>query len=105
MAETTTFLGTSGKSYTFEVYDISTLGNFNAVRGVYVFSKGTRTPVYIGETRNAKDRLTESHPERGCVRRNGATKICFHQMANSTAAQRRVVEKDLVDHYQPACNG
>ena len=103
---TVTFTGSSGSAYTFEVYAMSTLGTFNAVQGVYIFTRRNNnrqhTALYIGETANASRRLTRTHEKLRCVRRNNGTHICF--MQTSSEGERTAAETDLIRAYNPTCN-
>lgn len=59
-------------------------------------------PVYIGETGNLNDRLT-NHPELPCVRRNNGTHLMAHTKPAGKAA-RLAEEADLISHWNPPCN-
>ena len=104
---TITFTGASGTQYTFNIHPMSDLGRFNAVQGVYIFTRrnattGRHGALYIGETGDASQRLTASHEKLPCVRRNGGTHICF--MRTSSASERMSAETDLIRAYNPVCN-
>ena len=97
--------GASGKTYNFNVYPLSSLGNFKEFKCCYAFTTTAYNPVadreilYIGETVNAKNRLTNSHEKVPCVRRNGGRYICIHATDSHVA-----VEKDLLANRNPVCN-
>lgn len=103
---TITFIDANDNRYTFNMYPISDLGDFNEVQGVYIFtrelSNGRHRAVYIGETGDASDRLTTSHEKMPCIRRNNGTHICF--MQTSSEWERMTAETVLIRKYDPACN-
>ena len=50
MAKTVDWLGQSGETYTFNLYELGT--NFKSVPGVYIFAKvsgDSVSPIYVGE--------------------------------------------------------
>ena len=101
-----TFNGKVG-TYNFEVYSLDTA--FNAVGGVYIFTKRTVAPgghgthdlLYIGETESFRDRIP-NHEKRPCVDRNGANCICLHR--DDTEASRIRKETDLRLTNSTPCN-
>lgn len=97
--------GISGKKYSYGIYPIGT--TFKKVPGNYVFAKETKQntflPIYIGETEDLSERF-DNHHKMPCIKRNGATHITVHVGESSTTV-RRAEEKDLIDKYNPACNG
>ena len=102
-----TFYGDSGISYEFEVYPIGT--QFNAVSGVYIYTKRSNDPqrgivhtlLYIGETDSFKRRLNEdNYTGKQCALNNGADCICVRQEGSN----RDDVEQDLIDKYTTPCN-
>ena len=106
MADTIDWPGESGKTYRYWFASEITNPSMKEVAGNYMFVKETVSgwvPVYIGETGNLNDRLT-NHPELSCVKRNGGT----HLMAHTTPGgkdERTDEEADLIEKWDPPCNG
>lgn len=96
--------GLSGKDYVYQIYPIDT--SFNDVAGNYIFAKesspGKWVSVYIGQTSSFKDRFVNHHKQ-NCINRHGATHI--HAHTNTVEAARLSEERDLVNRWQPTCNG
>ena len=93
MATTFTWTGRSGRSYTYNVYQMP--ANPNSVDGNYVFAKivnGRWQPIYFGQG-DLRDRYNAAIRE-GCVTRKGATHWHAHTEAN--AQTRRNEESDLI---------
>ncbi len=103
------FQGASGRKYKFETYTLGT-ETFSEVGGVYIFTKDTHEqhggrryfPLYIGQTRSFKDRLTNSHENWPCAVQNGANCLCVLVEENSFS--RRAIELDLLSRYNTPCN-
>ena len=97
--------GASGTEYKYWIHPIGT--DFQDKPGNYVFARllenGKYHAIYIGETEHLNERF-EYHHKRDCIRRNGATHVCVHT-TDGGAALRRKEEKDLIDNYNPKCNG
>lgn len=99
--------GISGEFYCYSIHPIGT--EFMDVPGNYIFAKtqedspGWWTPVYIGQTSNLNKRFDDHHKE-DSILREGATHIHVH-VASFIEQARRVEEKDLIDSYDPPCNG
>jgi hypothetical protein len=95
--------GQSGTEYAYWIYPIET--TFNSAPGNYIFAKETRpgywTPLYMGQTSDLGERLSDHEKER-CARRNGATHIHVHR--NGTEAARLAEERDLILRWRPLCN-
>lgn len=93
----------NGTEYTFEVYPTGT--EFNAVAGVYVFTKRDNSNrkhriLYIGETDSFKDRpLGWGHEKWGAATREGITHICVLQTAD-----RVFIQSQIIDNYNPPLN-
>lgn len=106
MADTPTILwpGKSGIKYTYWIYKLG--ASFKDEGGNYIFAKetnpGSWTPVYIGQTDNLDKRL-EDHEKYPCAIRNGATHI--HAHLNSKKEDRLAEETDLIQGWNPVCNG
>ena len=97
--------GLSGRQYEYRIFPLGT--NFKAVPGNYIFAKeispGQHVPIYIGETEDLSERF-DNHHKMPCIRLQGATHIHVHQNQGGGAA-RRLEERDLVDKWNPPCNG
>ena len=98
--------GKSGSKYKYWIHQIGT--SFKAESGNYIYAKesspGKWVAVYIGETGDLSDRTLEGHHKEDCIRRNGATHV--HAHASSASADiRRAEEADLVEKWNPTCNG
>jgi hypothetical protein len=96
--------GASGKQYKYWIHPINT--SFKGSPGNYIFAKETSPerwiPIYIGETDNIKERLS-NHEKMPCVKRHGRTHVHIH---NSSSAEelRRAEESDLIANWDPPCN-
>ena len=105
MAEAQTIMwpGKSGKEYQYWIYPIIT--EFKDSPGNYIFAKETTpghwSPLYIGQTKSLKTRLSD-HEKEACAKRNGATHI--HANASGGEVGRLAEEKDLITHWKPPCN-
>jgi len=103
-AKTIKWPGQFGTEYTYWIYPIET--NFSEVPGNYIFAKETSpskwSPVYIGQTKNLSDRLS-NHEKEDCAKRNGAKHIHIHKTEGSEAAKLKE-EKDLIVRWKPPCN-
>jgi excinuclease UvrABC nuclease subunit len=102
--QTIDWTGQSGVPYTHTIYPIDT--TFNDAPGNYVFAKegspGRWTPLYIGQTKSLKDRLS-NHEKEDCARKRGATHIHVHGNSGGEVA-RLAEEKDLIGRWKPPCN-
>jgi hypothetical protein len=103
-APTIKWPGKSGKEYLYHIYPIGS--SFKEEAGNYAFAKqngqGQWLPVYFGQTVNLNQRLG-SHEKEDCATRNGATHIHAH-LNSQGEATRLEEERDLIRHWQPACN-
>ena len=102
---TINWTGQSGAAYTYYICPRGTQFSDN-VPGNYIHAKETSpgkfVPVYIGQTKNLNERLS-NHEKKACVDKHGATHVCVH--ANSQGEQARLdEEKDLILRWQPTCN-
>lgn len=103
-----TLTGASGTEYGFDVYSSDTSWK-DDVSCVYYISHrevkadggGTHTKIYIGETSDLKDRLSNHHKQ-SCFDRHDYNAISIHQEANET--RRLGIEADLIDALNPQCN-
>ena len=95
--------GQSGKTYHYWIYTIGT--KMYEEPGNYIFVKQTEpnkwTPLYIGQTGNLNERLSD-HEMLPCVRQKGGTHICTH---TSTKGEdlRRAEETDLINKWGQKC--
>ncbi|MDO8422318.1 MAG: hypothetical protein Q7S99_09155 [Parvibaculum sp.] len=103
--QTATWTGASGKKYQYYVYKIGT--KFKAVPANYIYTKisaaNTWVPIYIGETSDLSVRILDTHHQRDCILRNGATHIHVHK-SSATAQVRIDEETDLRKAHKPPCN-
>jgi len=106
---TVKFKGDSGNEYEFAVYSFDTTFKDN-ISCVYVVTNRTagsddgftHTVIYVGETRDLTNRFV-SHHKQNCFDNNNANCLCIY-LENSEES-RLAIEKDLVDYYNPPCNG
>ena len=106
MAATIDWPGASGRMYTYWFAAQMQNPSMKQVGGNYMFVTRKTDgwyPVYIGQTRNLNDRLT-NHPELPCVILNGGTRLMAHTNSAGKAA-RLAEEADLISHWNPPCNG
>ncbi len=105
---TITLTGSSGKKYKFNIYPYST--QFETVGAVYYISKrtekadgsGSHSKIYIGQTGDLSERFDNHHKE-SCFKKHGANCISIHQEPDED--KRIEIEQDLIDAYDPPCNG
>ena len=103
MAETAVWLG-----HDFTVFDPDD-GRWHKVGGLYVFAELEKVgqgkwqwyPWYIGRTHDFSDRLS-NHDRWSEAVQLGATHI--HAMVMDGDLHRAVIEKDLIEKYQPYMN-
>ena len=102
-----TFIGASGTKYQFESHIIWT--EFPYLGAVYIFTKRHHlegqlifTPLYIGQTQSLAGRFCDHHKFE-CVQRNLGNTICIHR--DSNVSSRLHKERDLIESYNPVCNG
>jgi hypothetical protein len=107
MADRQSFLfkGASGGTYRYWLYPRKT--TFEAeIPGNYIHvlvqPDGTAKPIYVGETGDLNKRL-RNHEKQECVDANGANGLCVHKGSEDVEV-RRAEEKDIMEHYLPACN-
>ena len=106
--QTQKWKGKSGTEYEYTVYPIDQ--GFKDVAGNYIFAKlvdGRWTPVYIGQTSDLDDRVGNwrtNHHKAACISSQGATHIHAH-LSSNVEDERVVEEKDLINNYDPYCNG
>lgn len=90
-------------SYEFTSYMPNT--TWYDVAGVYIFcgvnAQNQWVLFYVGQAESFRDRLS-SHEQWGPALRQGATHV--HVMVVSQAATRDVIERELIQAYQPRLN-
>ena len=104
MANEINWPGKSGKQYKYWIHPIDT--EFEDKPGNYLYAKDTpngRVPLYIGQTSSLEDRLAD-HEKEPCAKKNGATHVHAHTEHGGEAI-RRLEEEDLVQKWDPVCNG
>ena len=100
--ETVNLTGRSGTSYPFTVFPRGT--PLAAVGGVYAVMSDERTQwtmLYIGQTGDLNSRFDNHHHDDNFARHR-ASHLAALSVAND--AQRRAIEADLVQRYEPALN-
>jgi hypothetical protein len=105
--DTVNFNGLSGATYQTTAYPVNqAFKAFGAVyiicrryieNGLYYFK-----PIYIGVTGDMATRFDDHH-KAACFTKNGGNFICVHSDANE--ASRFLKETDLINHWDPVCNG
>ena len=102
---TINWVGKSGTRYKYWIYKIDT--TFTKSPANYVFAKQTSddkfSNIYTGETGDISERF-DSHHKMPCIKREGATRITAHGSSGNEKTRKRE-EADIVDNYNPACNG
>ena len=106
MVQTLTIVwqGASGTPYTYGLVPIGS--TLPAAAGNYVVCRHNGngySAVYVGETSNLSERLS-NHNEEGCFKRHDATHVSFRENYAGVDA-RRAEEKDIRERYSPPCNG
>lgn len=104
---TVTFTGASGSKYEFDAYPIST--EFNSGGAIYFITKRTvsngkasHTRIYVGQTKDISERFDDHHKQ-DCFDKHGANCICVHGDSNESSRLKK--ESDLIENYDPPCNG
>ena len=104
-AGTLTVPGNLSNKYDFDLY--SKDDNLPDGAGVYTFTKkvGTKhTLLYIGQTESFDDRpVSSGHEKWNCAVRNGLTHIGLYIETNEYT--RKAIERELINKYNPVCNG
>ena len=107
MAEQTiNWHGKADKAYYYWILPIGS--SMKPEPGNYVFARETEpgrfAPLYIGQTGNLKERLTDDHEKMPCIRERGATHIHTHA-SSEIKGDRLSEESDLIERLNPPCNG
>ena len=95
--------GASGLPYSFNVYAFN--ASLKAVGGVYVVTRlanDEHTILYIGQTEDLSV-IFEDHDKIDCFRKHKANCICVHR--DDSKASRLDKEVDLIEAWNPPCNG
>lgn len=100
--------GESGQTYDFDVYSSSVTFNDN-IACVYYISKrvakkdgtGDHTAIYVGETKNIKDRLS-THHKQSCFDQHNYNAVSIHK--EKSEDRRTSIETDLIKAISPPCN-
>ena len=97
--------GKTGQTYLYYIYRIGS--SLKQVPGNYIFAKQIQPErwilIYGGETGDLSERFDDHH-KMSCIKQNGATHIHAHA-SSPNASNRRVEEKDIIDRWNPICNG
>lgn len=97
--------GESRRVYQYEIYSI--WHEFPAVAGNYIYAKelvpgsGCWSPIYIGQTANLSERF-DDHNKMQCILAH-STRIHVHE--NGDERLRLAEENDIIENYNPPCNG
>jgi hypothetical protein len=104
-----TFTGASGSKYEFNSYEFG--ANFKENYGaVYFITKRhqnnnggySHERIYVGQTEDLSTRF-DGHHKQDCFDQNDANCICIH--GEQSENTRLDIEQDLIDNYNPPCNG
>ena len=103
-----TFTGKSTTEYIFTIYSFD--ASFKAVGAVYFITNRhkdnndghSHTTIYVGETEDLSTRF-DNHHKQVCFNKYNANCICT--LAIGSESRRLKIEKDLIDNYNPPCNG
>ena len=106
--ETCSWIGKSGNSYVYEVFNLHVSLNVGQM-GNYIYTKivnGRWRPIYIGQG-DLGERIASSHHKAKCISQKGATHV--HAHLNPRENDRVYEEKDLLANhliaYEPiGCN-
>lgn len=91
--------GTSSTTYTFYLYPLDT--KFQAKGGVYIILRDN-TALYIGQSDDLSSRF-DFHHKANCWRSRQANRMAA--VAEADPDKRLEIEADLIDSYDPECNG
>lgn len=99
-----TVKGISGAQYEFDIYRWGT--SFTPVGGLYLVLKkqptGKYELLYVGQTGDLSERF-DNHHKQSSFDRRGKTHIAVR--GEATEKGRLAIEADLIQNYQPVCNG
>ncbi len=103
-----TLTGNSGKKYEFKIHDINVKWKDN-ISAIYIVTKRykkdngeyTHERIYIGRTKDLKERHSNHH-QQNCFYRHNANHICIYQEKNE---QKLIdIETDLIQGNTTKCN-
>ncbi|HTR26133.1 MAG TPA: GIY-YIG nuclease family protein [Terriglobales bacterium] len=105
---TVTLKGKSGQTYDFDVWAINQA--FKAVAAVYAVTRRYQSAnsgyshdvIYIGQTEDLSTRFDDHH-KADCFTKHKANCICTH--LDDDEDSRLAKEQDLIENYNPPCNG
>ena len=106
---TITFTGASGSKYEFNSYAFGT--NFKENYGAVYFITNrhqnddggySHVRIYVGQTEDLSTRFDDHHKQ-DCFDQENANCVCIHGEQNENT--RLDIERDLIDNYNPPCNG
>ncbi|MEP0942741.1 MAG: hypothetical protein ABJH63_08450 [Rhizobiaceae bacterium] len=103
---TINWTGSSGTRYEMDIVRLGiSVPNY---AGVYILCKpqdGLWSAYYVGEAEDIGNRLGDTtHFGRDCAMRHGASYVATASVAGGKNA-RMSVERDLLEAYDPRCNG
>ena len=102
---TYTWTGESGQKYVYTRYSTDTAWK-KEVSANYICASvegSTFDAVYIGQTEDLRKRMS-NHEKWPCCKQYGVNEIHINRDAESEE-ERLEQEDDLVDNYEPPCNG
>ncbi len=106
---TVTFTGASGSTYEFNSYAFGTIFKENYGAVYFITNRDqnddgsySHERIYVGETEDLSTRFDDHHKQ-DCFDQNNANCICIHGEQNEKI--RLNIERDLIDNYNPPCNG
>ena len=106
---TVRYTGQSGQEYEFTAYSNDT--EFKEGYGAVYFVTNrhsnnkdgySHTRIYIGQTGDLSERFDDHH-KADCFASHNANCICI--LGEASKPNRLSIEKDLIDNYNPPCNG
>lgn len=101
------YKGLSGKTYTFNIYDLNS--SWNEVSVVYLVTRAFtkengklyHSLIYIGQTDNLKERFSNHHKQ-NCFNIKNANRLCL--IVENNEAVRLQIESDLIKGNKAPCN-
>ncbi len=106
---TVTFTGASGSKYKFNSYKFGSnfKENYSAVYFITNRHQNddggySHERIYVGQTEDLSTRFDDHHKQ-DCFDQEDANCICIYGEQNENT--RLDIEQDLIDNYNPPCNG
>ncbi len=103
------FAGGQGNKYNFTPYSWGAniaegFGGVHFVTNRYEKSGGdiSHKVIYIGETEDLSARFDDHHKQ-SCFDEKGVNCVCIH--GEQDEEKRLFIEQDLINNYDPPCNG